>query len=413
MKQKFTSFTRFFNTVKPGVQIKGCVYDEDTIAAIRKLKRQHNIQLIKSGSDEQVVYRGVSVGHFLGSLERPGLGTATMRVGIAKYMLEKGYNSLAELSSSEIESIINEHVDGFSAKKGNTKDKANSFTYCPSVALGFGIDAAKKTSFPLTTLIVETPAFDNLHHWKVTYDLPTEDGDPRGTSSYSYQHEALIAHAPLPLRNCVVIKRNLENYLHVNELANAKIYTSSLYEDAANQSLIQSPDLALSLHKYQELEIQKAIAFDDLIRYAFIESADDFKAMDLFQNYNNIRKEQARLINLPHNEKNRWIEVANEVAPNAYSVISCDENGFTIELPGQNSKDIVATISNIQASILFAPLFEMDPSLTLDQIKNGEIPEAINYMVESVIRSKQNLVDLSALKELVISEKAQNPTNSM
>lgn len=55
-----------------------------------------------------------------------------------------------------------------------------------------------------------------------------------------------------------------------------------------------------------------------------------------------------------------------------------------------------------------APLFEADPRLTLEQVKHGEVPCALNYLTESVIRKNKDLVCQTGLEKCI--EEEQNPT---
>ncbi|MBA2709398.1 MAG: hypothetical protein H0U57_02210 [Tatlockia sp.] len=392
MKDKL--FTRFFKSNHLEISTKGCMYDESTTGKIRKLCVKNNIELIQTQSKKNL-YRGVCVEHYLGSKDRPGLGLVAMRAGLARYLMAKKIN-LAELEPSDIDDMVRKHVLGFS-KGGNTKDKANSFTRSPYIAAGFGLDSSLATKYPLLTIITATPVHDNFLNWPVAYD--------ESLSYYEYQLESLVPFETLPLQNVALIKRHKNDFLHVNDLVNAKNYPSSLFSDELAQSFIQSTQFTDYVHSYQELEVKKVIAFDDLVRYSSSEIKDNLKACELFQAYNSIRSEQVNLINFPLDEKSRWIEIASAIAPLSYNVIDADELGIKVKLPIVDGSEIIEIFSNLDASLLFAPLLEADPSLTLEQIKNGEVPAALNYMVENTIRKYKTQVDLSALENSIEDEK--------
>jgi hypothetical protein len=63
-------------------------------------------------------------------------------------------------------------------------------------------------------------------------------------------------------------------------------------------------------------------------------------------------------------------------------------------------------------AVLLSPLFDADHSLTLEQVKNGELPSALNYITESVIRKNKDLICQNSLEQLVEKEHNQKPSLS-
>ncbi|HHF7366471.1 TPA: hypothetical protein ACPSKY_001587 [Legionella bozemanae] len=380
--------------------LPGAAFGSENIALFDQFRTKHNIKFVES--TDPTIYRGLSVEHFLGSFGYPGLGATTMRPSLARLMKAKGYTCLDDLSSAEKKEITEAHVNGFSLTKGNTK-VAHSFSYCPSVALGFGIDAAKKSIFPSISLIAVARNVGNK--WDVDYgeDVPSLDGqEEQGTSIFSYQCEAIVPHL-FALDRCILVNRKASNMIHLDELRNAKRF------DTPQSSILELSIIPEeTMKKYQQLEIDKVIAYDDFASYV-IESKDPkdikaLKAADLYEKYRSILKEQAALVSLPICERDLWINIASEVAPKTYSCITAHEEGFTIELPAKSGGVFVINVSNMEAAICFAPLFEKDPTLTLDKIKNGEVPCALNYLTESVIRKNKDLVCQTGLEQCVEQE---------
>ncbi|KTD41095.1 hypothetical protein [Legionella parisiensis] len=385
--------------LKNVVKIIGNAYDSHNVTALQLFKQKHNIKLVEV--TEPTIYRGISVEHFLGCLDRPGLGIKAMRPLLARFLKAKGYTCLDDLSPSEKKEIIESHVQGYSLFKGNTK-AAHSFTYCPSVALGFGLDAAKKSKFEKISLISITKKFCSKIAWDVEYDDPF-DGEERGTSIFSYQSETIVPLLPAPINHCIVISQKEPGVIQLDDLRQAKRF------DTPESSI---PALSIIpveiMKKYQQLEIDKVIAFDDFVTYV-LDSQDpkdlkDAKAAELYKKYKSILKEQAALVNFPPCERDLWVNIASEVAPKTYSCITAHEEGFTIELPAKSGGVLTINISNIEALIFLAPLFEKDPSLTLDKIKNGEVPCALNYLTESVIRKNKDLICQTGLEQCVVKQ---------
>ncbi|KTD43976.1 hypothetical protein Lpar_0516 [Legionella parisiensis] len=382
------------------VRITGSAFDSHNTTALQLFKRKHNIKLVEG--TVPAIYRGISVEHFLGSLDRPGLGVTAMRPSLARLMKARGYTRWGDFSHDEKMEIRDAHVRGYSFTKGNTK-VAHSFTYCPSVALGFGIDAAKKSNFPGISLIgVACKVHDKLD---VEYDIAL-DGEEFGTSIFSYQCETIVPHLCLPMNHFILVNQKNSNMIHLDELRQAKRF------DAPESSILElSIIMEEAMKKYQRLEIDKVIAFDDFATYVN-ESQDPqdvkaLKAADLYEQYRSIWKEQTALVNLPLCERDLWINIASEVAPKAYSCITAHEDGFTIEAPAKSGGILTITISNTEALIFLAPLFEKDPSLTLDTIKNGEVPCALNYLTESVIRKNKDLICETGLERCVEEEQSR------
>lgn len=115
-------------------------------------------------------------------------------------------------------------------------------------------------------------------------------------------------------------------------------------------------------------------------------------------------EKQSQFIHLSQYEKDLWVSVASEVAPKRYTCISAHEEGFTLEVPAKSGGVLTIDISNIQAIICLAPLFEKDPSLSLDQVKNGELPCALNYLTECVLRKNKDLICQTGLEKFTIEE---------
>ncbi|AWN74506.1 hypothetical protein LEAN103870_07715 [Legionella anisa] len=385
------------------VRITGAAYDSHNIVALELFKKKHNINLVEVTVPS--IYRGVSVEHYLGCLDRPGLGISAMRPNFARYLKSKGYTCSEDLSPSEKKELIEKHVKGFSLVKGNTK-LAHSFTHCPSVAFGFGLDAAKKSNFPNISLIGVAAKALGIQAWDVEYDPLTIEGEEFGTSIFSYQCETIVPHLHLPINQCIVINQKTSGMIQLDDLRQAKRF------DVSESSILELSIIPIEkMKKYQQLEIDKVIAYDDFATYV-IESKDpkdikNAKAAELYANYKGILKAQAALVNLPLCERDLWINVASTVAPNTYTCISAHTDGFTIELPAKSGGALTITISNIEAIICLAPLFEKDPTLTLDQIKNGELPCALNYLTESVIRKNQDLICQTGLEQCVEHEENQ------
>ncbi|HHF7366470.1 TPA: hypothetical protein ACPSKY_001586 [Legionella bozemanae] len=385
--------------LKNVVKIIGSPYDSHNVTALQHFKQKHNYKFIEV--TEPTIYRGLSVEHFLGCLDYPSLGMKAMRPKFARFLKAKGYTCLDDLSPSEKSEIIESHVHGFSLFKGNTK-AAHSFTYCPSVALGFGLDAAKKSNFSKISLISIAKKFCKKTAWDVVYDEPF-DGEERGTSIFSYQYETIVPHLHVPINHCIVINQKESGIIHLDDLRQAKRF------DVPESSILELSVIpAEKMKKYQQLEIDKVIAFDDFVTYVY-ESQDpkdikDAKAAELYEKYKNILKEQAALVNLPICERDLWDSVAREVAPKTYNCIITHEDGFTIEAPAKSGGVLTITISNIEALICFAPLFEKDPALTLDRIKNGEVPSALNYLAETVIRKNKDLICQTGLEQCVVEQ---------
>ncbi|HHF7375647.1 hypothetical protein [Legionella bozemanae] len=390
-------------TALSSVRLTGTAWDSHNIAALEQFKQKYNIKLVEATAP--TIYRGISVEHFLGSFGYPGLGATAMRPSFARLMKAKGYTCLEDFSPAEKKEITDTHVKGYSLIKGNTK-LAHSFSYCPSVALGYGVDAAKKSNFPGISLI--GAACNVYNKWDVEYDEAL-DGVQFGTSLYSYQYETIVPHL-FALNHCIVVNQKASNMIHLDELRQAKRF------DAPESSIVELSIIPEEImRKYQRLEIDKVIAYDDFVSYVF-ESKDPkdikaLKAAELYEQYRSILKEQAALVSLPLCERDLWINIASEVAPKTYSCITAHEEGFTIELPAKSGGVFVITISDIEAAICLAPLFEKDPTLTLDKIKNGEVPCALNYLTESVIRKNKELVCQTGLEQCI--EEDQKPTANL
>ncbi|KTD41096.1 hypothetical protein Lpar_2413 [Legionella parisiensis] len=381
------------------VRITGTAWDSHNIAALEQFKQRHSIKLVEA--TVPIIFRGTSVEHFLGSFGYPGLGATTMRPGFARLMKAKGYTCMEDFSASEKKEITDAHVKGYSLIKGNTK-VAHSFSYCPSVALGYGLDAAKKSNFPGISLV--GAACNVYNKWDVEYDEAL-DGVQYGTSPYSYQYETMVPFL-LTLNHCVVVNQKASNMIHLDELRQAKRF------DAPESSIVDFSIIPEeTMKKYQRLEIDKVIAYDDFVSYV-LKSKDPkdikaLKAADLYEQYRSISKEQAVLVCLPLFERDLWINIASEVAPKTYSCITAHEDGFIIELPAKSGGIFVINVSDIEATICLAPLFEKDPSLTLDTIKNGEVPCALNYLTESVIRNNKDLICETGLERCVDEEQSR------
>lgn len=393
------TFNRFFTgkkTNKKVLIITKSPHDYESIQSIVKFKNRHNIDFDLESKQTGFIYRGVSVEHMLGSLCIPGLGIAAMRLGLARHMKAKGYKSLDEICPEEKEELANTHVHGFSLTKGNLKDKANSFTYCPHVAFSFALSAANKTIFPGMTLIGAINKKYVGDCWDIVYDeYDPISGQERGTSIFSYQHETMVPFSLLPIQHYFITKHESPTCLHADEFTQGKIIeVPSSHSQHFTNAL-----------ECQALEIQKVLAYYDFATMAFTDNAKKDQVMQLFKIYNEIRLEQTRLLNLQHGEKDAWIKIANEIVPYSYnSIIQADEKGFIIEIPSTTGEVIEKRISNAQALILFSPLFEKAPTLTLDQIKNGDIPVALDYMVESFVRNNAEIIKLSVLEENISSK---------
>ncbi|MCE0724004.1 MULTISPECIES: hypothetical protein [Legionella] len=378
------------------VRITGAAYDSHNVVALQRFKQKHNFKFIEV--TDPTIFRGISVEHYLGSFDRPGLGISAMRPSFARFLKSKGYTCLDDLSPLEKQEIIEAHVHGFSLFKGNTK-VAHSFTYCPSVALGFGLDAAKKSNFPSISLISVATKVCSKTAWDVEYDQPF-DGEDRGTSIFAYQCETIVPHLHLPISHCIVVNQKASGIIQLDDLRQAKRF------DVSESSILELSIIPREkMKKYQQLEVDKVIAYDDFATYV-CESKDpkhikDTKAAELYEKYKSIFKEQTALVNLSPCERDLWVNVAREVAPKAYTCISAHTDGFTIEAPAKSGGVLTIAISNMEALICLAPLFEKDPTLTLDQIKNGKVPCALNYLTESVIRKNKELVCQTGLEKCV------------
>lgn len=382
------------------VRIAGSAYDSHTVSALRHLKQKHKIEFLVT--NKPTIYRGLSVEHCLGSLDYPGLGLSAMRVSLARLLKAKGLTCTDDLTPKQKKEIIDSHVTGYSLTKGNTK-VAHSFTYCPTVALGFGLDAAKKSNFPGFTLIGAAYKEICTHAWDVEYDPLTSEGEEFGTSIFSYQCETIVPHLSFPINHCIIINQKSSDIIHLDDLTQAKRL------DVIGDSL---PELSIipleKMKEYQQLEIEKVLVFDDFVSYVSegtdAEKLDPVKAAELYDKYKNILKKQAKLIHLSQYERDLWVSVASEVAPKRYTCISAHEDGFTLEVPAKNGGVLTIDISNIQAIICLAPLFEKDPSLTLDQIKNGQVPCALNYLTECILRKNKDLICQAGLEKCIIED---------
>ncbi|HHT0594751.1 TPA: hypothetical protein ACTXXA_003306 [Legionella anisa] len=402
-KKICASLAGFFKrkAAKNFVQIIGAAYDSHNVVALQRLKQKHNIKLIET--NKPTIYRGISVEHCLGSLDYPGLGITAMRVSLARLLRSKKYTCVEDLSPSEKSEIIKAHVNGYSLVKGNTK-VAHSFTYCPSVALGFGLTAAKNSNFPNTSLIgIATKTF-GIHAWDVEYESAL-DGVEFGNSIFSYQYETIVPHLSVPINHCIIINQKSSDMIHLDDLTQAKRL------DITGEAMLDLSIIpAEKMKKYQQLEIEKVIAFDDYVAYVYKtdpQKIDPLKAAELYEHYKNISKRQAELVSLPRYERDLWVSVASEVAPKKYTCISAHEDGFTLEVPAKSGGVITIEISDLQALICLAPLFEKDPTLTLDQVKNGELPCALNYLTECVLRKNKDLICQSGLEQFIEEEENQ------
>ncbi|KTD41097.1 hypothetical protein [Legionella parisiensis] len=381
-------------TVQNGVRVVG--YDSYTVADLQKFKLKHNFKFMEVS--EPTIYRGVSVEHYLGSLDRSGLGITTMRPSFARYLKSKGYTCLDDLSSAEKKEIIDSHVNGYSLTKGNTK-VVHSFTYSPSVALCFGIDAAKNSNFPEMSIISVARKICSKTAWDVEYDIAL-DGEEFGTSCFSYQNETVVPHLLLPINHCIVLNQKKSGFIHLDDLRQAKRF------DVSEQSILDLSIIpAEKIKKYEQLEIDKVIAYDDFVTYVSENNNQaDQKAIELYEKYKSIQNEQVALIDASFCSRDLWVNIASEVAPKSYSCISAHTDGFTIELPTKSGGVSIVNISNIEAILCLSPLFEADPFLTLEQVKNGAVPCALNYLTESVIRKNKELVCRTGLEQCIEEE---------
>ncbi|CAM2944233.1 Uncharacterised protein [Legionella steigerwaltii] len=380
------------------LRIVGAAYDSHNVSALRLFKQKHGIRLI--AENKPTIFRGFSVEHCLGSLDYPGLGVRAMRPSLARFLKAKGLTCTEDLSPVLKRELMDAHVNGFSIIKGNTK-VAHSFTYCPSVALGFGLDAAKKSKFPGIALIGAAYKVLCNDAWDVEYDIAL-DGEEYGTSIFSYQCETIVPHLSFPMNHCIIINQKSSNMIHVDDLTQAKKI------DVTGQSIFELSIIpSEKMKQYQQLEIDKVIAFDDFATYVSENSQniDILKADELYAKYKNILKKQSELLGLPLYERDLWVSVANEVAPKTYTCISAHKDGFTLEVPAKSGGVLTIAISNVQATICLAPLFEKDPTLTLDQIKNGEIPCALNYLTECVLRKNKDLICQTGLEQCIEQDK--------
>ncbi|KTD43040.1 hypothetical protein [Legionella parisiensis] len=396
------SLSRFFARNVPNfVKLKGAAYDSHTVSALRLLKQNHNIQFIKRS--KPTIYRGISVEHCLGSLDYPGLGITTMRASLARFLKTNGILCLDDLNPSQKKELIDSHVNGYSFTKGNTKI-AHSFTYCSSVALGFGLDASKKSNFPGIILIGAAYKDSCTQAWDVEYDPPDLDGE-FGTSIFSYQCETIVPHLSFPINHCIIINQKSSDMIHLDDLTQAKRL------DVTGESILELDIIpSEKMKKYQQLEIEKVIAFDDFATYVCrnaSKTVDPAQAAELYEKYRNISKKQAELVSFPLFERDLWVSVASEVAPKKYTCISAHEEGFTLEVPAKCGGVLTIDISDIEAIICLAPLFEKDPTLTLDQVKNGALPCALNYLTECILRKNKDLICQSGLEQCVEDKENQ------
>ncbi|KTD02933.1 hypothetical protein [Fluoribacter gormanii] len=402
MREKAWEFCKFFtcSSVRNSVRIRGAAYEPHNVSALHNFKLRHGIKLFEA--TEKIIYRGLSVEHCLGSLDRPGLGISAMRPGLARFLKAKGLTCTEDLSPSERTELMGSHVNGYSLTKGNTKI-AHSFTYCPSVAMGFGLDAAKKSNFPGIALIGAAYKAYNLQAWDVEYDATNLEGEECGTSMFSYQCETIVPHLIFPINQCVIINQKTPGIVDLDDLTQAKRF------DIIGQTTFErNISSAEKMKIYQQLEIDKVIAFDDFATY-FSLSTDPIeikhlKAAELYEHYKSILKKQAALVNLPLYERDLWMNVASAVAPQRYTCISAHKDGFTIEVPARSGGVLTINLSDIEAIICLAPLFEKDPSLTLDQVKSGSVPCALNYLTECAIRKNKDLICQNGLKQCVEEE---------
>ncbi|PWY57684.1 hypothetical protein DGG96_00900 [Legionella qingyii] len=409
MRAKAWNFFKFVThaSVRNSIQIRGAAYEPHNVSALQSFKQKHSINLFDA--TDNIIYRGLSVEHCLGCLDRPGLGISAMRPGLARFLKAKGLTCAEDLSPSEKKELMDLHVNGYSLTKGNTKI-AHSFTYCPSVAMGFGLDAAKKSNFPGITLIGAVYKVCDLQAWDVEYDPTNMEGEDCGTSMFSYQCETIVPHLISPINQCVVINQKTPGIVHLDDLTQAKRF--DVIGPSTFERTISSAE---KMKIYQQLEIDKVIAFDDFATY-FSQSTDPIeikhlKAAELYENYKSILKKQAALVDLPFYERDLWVNVASEVAHQNYTCISAHKDGFTIEVPAKSGGVLIINLSDIEAIICLAPLFEKDPSLTLDQVKNGIVPCALNYLTECAIRKNKDLICQNSLKQCVMEE--ENPTMTM
>ncbi|AWN74505.1 hypothetical protein LEAN103870_07720 [Legionella anisa] len=377
-------------------------YDAQTVTDLYRFKLKNNFKFIDVTDPK--IFRGVSVEHYLGSLEHSGLGMTTMRPSFARFLKSKGYTCLDDLSPAEKKAIMEAHVHGYSLTKGNSTKVAHSYSYSASVALCFGIDAARKSNFPETSIIGIARKFCSKTAWNVEYDPLSIHGEEQGTSIFSYQCEAIVPYLFSPIHHCIVVNQKQPDMIHLDDLKQAKRF------DVSESSILELSIIpAEKIKKYQHLEIDKVIAYDDFVTYVCENNNQkDPKAIELYEKYKSILKEQTALIDVSLCERDQWVNVASAVAPKTYTCISAHTNGFTIELPTKNGGVFVANISNIEAVMYLAPLFEADPRLTLEQVKHGEVPCALNYLTESVIRKNKDLVCQTGLEKCI--EEEQNPT---
>lgn len=91
------------------------------------------------------------------------------------------------------------------------------------------------------------------------YDPLTLYGDEQGTSVFSYQCKRIVPYLFSPMNHCIVVNQKLPNMIHLDDLKQAKRF------DVVEQSILELNIIpAEKIKKYQQLEIDKIIAYDDL-----------------------------------------------------------------------------------------------------------------------------------------------------
>lgn len=406
MKSLIEFSAAFFSknqALKKSVKIAGLAYGPENVAAVQKFKSINKFNFIDE-TDQATIYRGGPVEYYLGSSDQPVLGPTAMRPGLARYLKNKKYTCIEDLSNDEKKEIMDKHVHGLSLLHGNTKI-ALSFSSCPSVALTFGIHAAKSSNFPKTSIIGVTKNVCKFG-WGVNYNKPNLFDEHVGNSFFTYQCETIVPFLISPMDHCIVVNQKQSDIIQLDDLTQAKRF------DASEHSILELSTISPEkMKKYQQLEIDKVIAYDDFgIYISGDKDPNDSKAIELYEKYKSLAKEQAALFNLPLCKKDQWINIAYTVAPKTYSCIYADHDGFTIELPTKIGGLLGTRVSNMKAMILLAPLFEADPTLTLEQVKNGVVPSALNYLTESVIRKNKGLICQTGLEKCVEEEQTQQLT---
>jgi hypothetical protein len=324
----------FGRRAQNGVRITGAAYESHNINNLQLLKQKHNLKFInENDTTKTTIYRGVSAEHFLGSAY-PGLGVSTMRPSFAHYLQSKRHTFVDDLSPSEKKEITDAHVKGFSLIQGNTKI-AHSYSYNPSVALGFGIDAARKSNYPEFPIVIASNVAES-QAWDVTYDPFGIDGEHSGTSIFAYQNETILPYLISPPHHCIVVNQKERNCIQLDELKQAKRF------DAAFDLSTLTPE---TIRKHQQLEIDKVIAYDDFIQQVNKSgNPNDSKAIELYEKYKSILKEQSTLVNMSLCKRELWVSIAGAVAPKTYNCISANADGFTIELPKKDGRLVVSFI---------------------------------------------------------------------